>query len=168
MLTTTAYCNTLLLVSREMLMRPFGHKVAPLRILIFAWLIVWVTTVPLFHTHLPDTTDGPASPQSGLAHTVFSPDLPGEFSRSYNVTHQPRFFHLSNRVSNSPELGLALLDDDEKHRKIGQPSVLAVLCCVPPSPLVPHATIESAAVSPRLCLFMSPHGPRSPPSVLSV
>ena len=151
-----------------MLMRPFGHKISPFTCLIFAWLILWVTTVPLFHTHLPDTTDGPASLQSGLAHTVFSPDLPGEFSRSYNVTHQPRCFHLSNRVSNSPELGLALLDDDDKHRKIGQPSVLAVLRCVPTSPLVPHSTIESAAIPPRFLLFVAPHGPRPPPSVISL
>jgi hypothetical protein len=149
-------------------MRPFGHKISPFTCLIFAWLILWVTTVPLFHTHLPDTTDGPASPQSGLAHTVFSPDLAGEFSRSYNVTHQPRCFHLSNRVSNSPELSLALLDDDDKHRKIGQPSVLAVLRSMPTTPLVPHSTIESAAIPPRFLLFVAPHGPRPPPTVISL
>ena len=48
------------------------------RLLILAWVIIWVTTIPLFHTHLPDINDGPTSRQ-GLAHTVFSPDLPGEF-----------------------------------------------------------------------------------------
>jgi len=151
-----------------MFMRPFGHKITPFSFLIFAWLILWVTTVPLFHTHLPDTSGGPTSLQGGLAHTVFSPDLPGEFSRSYNVTHQPRFFHLSNRVSNSPELGLVLLDDDDKHRKIGQPSVLAVLRCVPTSPLVPRSTIGSAAILSRLLLFVAPLGPRPPPSVISL
>jgi hypothetical protein len=150
-------------------MRPFGHKITPFSFLIFTWLILWVTTVPLFHTHLPDTTEGPASLQGGLAHTVFSPDLPGEFSRSFNVTHQDHNFHLSNRVSNSPELGIVLLEDDEaKHRKIGHPSVLIVLCCPPTSPLLSPSTLESVVVPQRVLLFMAPQGPRPPPAVVSV
>jgi hypothetical protein len=167
MLSTTERCVSFQ-ANPQMPMRPFRHKITPSSFLIIAWLILWVTTVPLFHTHLPDTTDAPASMQGGLAHTVFSPDLPGEFSRSYNVTHQQHFFHLSNRVSNSPELSLALLDDDEKYRKIGQPSVLTALCDVPTSSLVPHSTIESAAIPPRCFLFMAPHGPRPPPSAISL
>ena len=50
---------------------------ACLHLLTLVWVIIWIATVPLFHTHLPDASDL-TSPQ-GLAHTVFSPDLPGEF-----------------------------------------------------------------------------------------
>jgi hypothetical protein len=103
------------------------QMIIPSLLLILAWVIIWLTTVPLLHIHLPDTTGGPASLQGGLAHTVFSPDLPGEFSHSFNVAHQEHFFHVSNRVSNSPELGIALLDDnDAKKRKVRQASVLGV------------------------------------------
>ena len=49
-----------------------------LQLFTLAWVITWVATVPLFHTHLPDVNDGRASHQ-GLAHTVFSPDLPVSF-----------------------------------------------------------------------------------------
>jgi len=152
----------------RVLMRPLAHKVTPLSFLILAWLIMWVTTVPLFHTHLPDTTDGPISLQGGVAHTVFSPDLPGEFSRSLVGTQQENIFRLSNRVSNSPELGILLLEDDPKHRKVGQPSVLAVFCGLPTRPLLPHASIESAAIHRRYFLFVAPQGPRPPPSVISL
>jgi hypothetical protein len=155
------------LLSGNLPMRPVGRKITPLSLLIVAWLIAWVTTVPLFHTHLPDITEGPATLHGGLAHTVFSPDLPGEFSRSYNVTHQDHDVHLSNRVSNSPELGIVLLENDEaKHRKVGHPSVLIVLCCPPMSPLLSLSTLDSAAV-PRVLLFVAPQGPR-PPAVVSL
>ena len=148
-------------------MRPVGRKITPLSLLIVAWLIAWVTTVPLFHTHLPDIAEGPASLHGGLAHTVFSPDLPGEFSRSYGVTHQDQYAHLSNRVSNSPELGMVLLEEDTKHRKVGHPSVLIILCCPPTSPFLPPSTLESAAVPQRFLLFVAPRGPRPPPAVVS-
>lgn len=130
-------------------MRPVVQKLTLSRLLILAWLMTWVTTVPLFHIHLPDTTDGPASLQGGLAHTVFSPDLPGEFSRSFNVTHQEHFAGVSNRVSNSPEFGIALLDDDSKKRKVGQASVLGVLCCLPNRPLLPNFGYRIACDTPQ-------------------
>ena len=147
--------------------RPASRKITPLSLLIVAWLIMWVATVPLFHTHLPDITEGPASLHGGLAHTVFSPDLPGEFSRSYhNRTHQDHYVHLSNRVSNSPELGIVLLENDEaKHRKVGHPSVLIVLCCLPNRTLLPNSTIESTQIARSFLLFVAPQGPRPPPSV---
>jgi hypothetical protein len=149
-------------------MRSVVQKITLSRLLILAWLMTWVTTVPLFHTHLPDTTDGPASLQGGLAHTVFSPDLPGEFSRSYNVTRQEHFFHVSNRVSNTPEVGIALLNDYSKNRRMGQPSILGVHCRLPNRPLLPNSAIESRAIYRSSLLFVGPQGPRAPPSFVSL
>ena len=45
-----------------------------LRIGVFGWLVLWILTVPLFHIHTVSET------RQGLPHTVFSPDLPGEYS----------------------------------------------------------------------------------------
>ena len=132
------------------------------RLLVLAWVIAWVTTVPLFHTHLPDTTDRWSSLQSFGAHTVFTPDLPGEFSCPHD-----HFAHLSKRVSNSPELGFVLSTDDSKSRKMGQLSVLGVVCCLPNRPILSNSAIESRATHRRLLLFSPPQGPRAPPSVVS-
>ena len=143
------------------------------RLLILTWVITWVMAGPLFDTHLPDfpdTTDGLASLQSGLAHPIFSPDLPGKFSCSRNVIRHEHFFHVSNQISNSPEGGIALLDDDDaKKRRVGQPRVLVVLCRLPNRPLLPNSAIESRAIHHRLLLFFTaPQGPRAPPSVISL
>jgi hypothetical protein len=87
----------------------------PLRCYILAWMITWVMAIPLFHIHLPDTTDGWSALQSGGAHTVFTPDLPGEFSQPFQDSHHSR--HLSQRVVSSPELGMAVSLDEPEHRK---------------------------------------------------
>ena len=128
------------------------QMIACSRLLILAWLMTWVTTGSLFDTYLPDfpdTSDGPASLQN---------------------TRQHHFFHLSNQVSNSQDIDVALLDDDDsKERKGGQPSVLGVLCYPPHRPfLLPNTAIESRAIPHRLLLFTAPQGPRAPPSPISL
>lgn len=139
------------------------QKIIPSRLLILAWVITWITAVPLFHTHLPDITYGPASLQGGLAHTVFSPDLPGEFSCPHD-----HFAHVSSRVFNSPELGFVLSTEDSKSRKVGERSVLGVLCCFPNRPFPTNSAIESRATHRRLLLLSASQGPRAPPSVVSL
>lgn len=47
---------------------------ATLRILVALWLSLWILWLPLFHIHIQTET------QRGISHTVFSPDLPGEYS----------------------------------------------------------------------------------------
>ena len=78
------------------------------------WLVAWITTVPLFHIHLPDTTDRWSTVQSGGPHTVFAPALPGEFSHPF----QDHFGHLSQRAVNSPELGFALWSNTDHGQKV--------------------------------------------------
>lgn len=101
---------------------PPVHIHLPWRLLIAAWLIIWVTTLPLFHIHVPDTTDRWSALQSGGAHTVFTKDLPGEFSHPFH----DHFGHLSQRVVNSPELGFTLLSDTDEGQKGKQLSLLVV------------------------------------------
>src|ERR1051326_7963406 len=55
---------------RQFMLEGFKSR---LSIGLIAWLAIWVLTLPLFHIH-PVT-----HLKIGLAHTVFSPSLPGEF-----------------------------------------------------------------------------------------
>lgn len=97
------------------------------RLVIVAWLIIWVTTLPLFHTHVPDATDRWSALQSGGAHTVFTKDLPGEFSHPFH----DRFGHLSQRAVNSPELGLAVFKGKSEDEQAKQLFTLYVPGCAP-------------------------------------
>ena len=101
------------------------------RILTLTWLVVWVLTVPLFHVHVPDAKAGPVYLHSGLPHTVFSPDLPGEFSH-FSITrdHRRDSPDLSQVSLNYPELDFTVLNK-AKERKSGKPIDLAGSCCLP-------------------------------------
>ena len=131
-----------------------------LHLLTLVWVITWVATVPLFHTHLPDLNDGQASHQ-GLAHTVFSPDLPGEFSRAHS-----NVLHLSTKCQNSPELAFVLSTEDSQKRTYGEPSQLYL----PPSqfnrPLLATSAIESPARHQRFEILGSHHASRAPPFII--
>ena len=143
------------------------QMISALRVMILAWVIIWVAIIPLFHTHLPDLSNGPAALQGGVAHTVFTPDLPGEFSRFSHVTHPDHFAQVSNRISNSPELNFVLSSEDSKSRKLVKHSVLVILCDLPNTPFLPNSAIESQPIPRKLLVFEAPQGPRAPPSVVS-
>lgn len=131
-----------------------------LHLLTLAWVIIWVAAVPLFHTHLPDVTDRSTSYQ-GLAHTVFSPDLPGEFAR-FSTTHHGPFSQLSNRVSNSPEVGFVF-----SAWQVGGPDVLSVSSLLDP-PFLSKSVVESHTVHPRTFAFSVSRSPRGPPLMVSL
>ena len=101
------------------------HRSTWSRLLTLTWLVAWVLTVPLFHVHVPDAKAGPVSLHSGMPHTVFSADLPGEFSH-FSLTRERRSdsLDLSQLNLNYPELGFTILNKS-KERKIGQPIDLA-------------------------------------------
>ena len=125
---------------------------------ISAWPIVWLTAIPLFHIHLPDVSDTQAA-QVGVAHTVFSPDLQGEYSRY-------PFPQLLHWVFNSPELGFVLSEDTEDREK-GKPLPLGVRGSLPDLPFMRLLAIEShiqCTQRPAVTTFQCP---RAPPSVVS-
>lgn len=132
-----------------------------LHLMTLAWVIIWVATVPLFHTHLPDANDGLASHQ-GLAHTVFSPDLPGEFSS----THR-NVFHLATKAQNSPELGFVLSTEDSQNRTAEEPTALYVLSCQLTGPTPGKSAIESRATHRNCYPLDGRQASRAPPSVVS-
>jgi hypothetical protein len=103
-----------------------------LRFLAVAWIITWVTTVPLFHVHIPDTTDRWSALRSGGTHTVFTGDLPGEFSHPFH----DGFGHLSQRAVNSPELGFVVFNSKSDDEKAKQAYMCSASCQVPDALLV--------------------------------
>src|SRR5262245_55499860 len=84
---------------RGVLMPPI-HMRWFVHLLSLPWLVLWITTVPLFHLHIPDTTDRWSMLQSGGAHTVLTPDLPGEFSPPVHDSEPGHSGHLSSRTVN--------------------------------------------------------------------
>jgi len=103
---------------------PPGRMIVRWRLLVLAWVIPWITTVPLFHLHLPDTTDWWSALNSGGAHTVFTPDLPGEFARPLHNTHEGHSARLSPRLVNSPELGITVFYEQSENRKANTVSIV--------------------------------------------
>lgn len=90
------------------------------RILITLWLSLWILSLPLFHIHTQTEM------QRGIPHTVFSPDLPGEYSplKTDSVGHkqdtQQKTGHAAHLRSGSsyPELGFTTpVPQKDKHHK---------------------------------------------------
>lgn len=135
------------------------------RLLILAWLAIWLTTLPLFHTHVPDTTDRWSALQSGGAHTVFTPDLPGEFSHPFHDSQQGHSSHLANRAVNSPEMGIAIFDDPDD-RKIKALHVLSVPTRLSGTALRSMDVCGSPQKYHQLQIFQALTGSRAPPRIV--
>ena len=133
-----------------------------LHLLTLVWVITWVATVPLFHTHLPDVSDELA-PQRGLAHTVFSPDLPGEFSCAHRDG-----FHLSTRSQNSPELAFVLSSAEDPNKgNYQEPSAFSICSWQFDRPLLAQSAVESRAAQHKFDLLAGHRTPRAPPVPVS-
>jgi hypothetical protein len=129
------------------------------RLVLIAWASVWITGLPLFHTHLPSIFQQPV----GIPHTVFSRDLPGEYW-AFNHKTTPDESNLSVLASNSPELGfVALSEEDGKRKSWADGDSVPAVPSVPPvlfrSQRVPHA----AVVDSNNRWLPSSHGLRAPP-----
>src|SRR5262249_17330228 len=51
-----------------------------LRLLFLPWIVTWVLVAPLFHLHTLDAQEIHSGSPITLPHTVFTPDLPGEYA----------------------------------------------------------------------------------------
>src|SRR5262245_19649921 len=138
------------------------------RLLILAWLIAWITSIPLFHIHIPDTTDRWSALQSGGAHTVLTPDLPGEFSPPIHHNQQGHSGHLSQRGVNSPELGIALFDEKSDNREAKMRSILSLPYRFADAPLLPSVLFEVPWPHWKPHLSQAFSAARAPPRVLSL
>ena len=132
------------------------------QLLLIGWVSVWVTALPLFHTHLP----GVFEQSIGVPHTVFSPDLPGEYSAFGHRTLADEF-QLSILASNSPELGFVASSETDKKKPLIQPIHAGSVSFVPPrlSAWLGH---ELSLIDPNSRWLPHAHWFRGPPTSISL
>ena len=145
------------------------QKRALSRVLLLPWLLLWVLTVPLFHIHALDEQESqPLTPQV-LTHTVFTPDLPGEYAPRTAVQQggmpgdqQALFRHFPHYS----EIALSLFgEDDDTKRKMGiSPIHSAQLSSLRRSPLEILRSMSPDLASPLVLLLASSGFPRAPPA----
>lgn len=140
------------------------HPLLLRRLVLVAWLILWITTAPLFHIHIPDNTTW-LSPLQGSAHTVFTPDLPGEFSPPSHEDRKGHVGHLSQRTVNAPELGIALFKNDRKDPKAKRLSSLWATSHAP-NTLLSCWPFEWSESFPQSLLSPTLPSSRAPPRVV--
>ena len=135
------------------------------RFLVIGWAGVWVAVLPLFHTHFP----GGLETSLAVPHTVFSPDLPGEFSAFSHRTGQDEA-ELLAFAFHSQELGFvaSASSDDDKRKSPGQtPSVFLLGVVLPAAPGFEKLPVASVA-EPLGSWAQDSHGLRAPPSAVSL
>ena len=130
------------------------------RFLLIGWASVWVAALPLFHTHLPAVFETPV----GLPHTVFSSDLPGEFSAFSHRTAWDET-ELTTLALNSQELGFVASAslDDGKRKPLGQTTSVFLLRVPPPSLLTFRLFHDLPVAQTEILWLPDSHGLRAPP-----
>jgi hypothetical protein len=140
------------------------------RILVLLWLVTWILAAPLFHIHALDVQENRSLTQVILPHTVFSPDLPGEYAARTAAHRQATSDNehaLSSRFLHYSEIALGLLGEDSAEQKIGtQPLLLlAYLYTLDRFQRESVSHAMSALMSPPVLLLASSVSLRAPPSV---
>ena len=135
------------------------------RFLIIGWACVWVGALPLFHTHFP----GGLEASLAVPHTVFSSDLPGEFSAFSHRTAQGET-ELSALALRFQELGFvaSTSSDDGKRKSPGQPASVFLLRTIASADSAFEPLHVPAILEPQRLWSQDSHGLRAPPSVISL
>ena len=141
------------------------------RLLVLPWLVMWVLTIPLFHIHALDAQESRFRTQTVLLHTIFSPDLPGEYAPR-TVAHQSRMPEnqqaLSSHFPHFSEFAVGLFSEDDPKRKHGiQPILYAQFFSLRRYPPGSTRYVIPDLASPTFLLLASSVSPRAPPSVSS-
>lgn len=157
-------------------MGTFANQHAWPHIMLRAWIMIWMLAVPLFHVHPEaDQHHGEAGHiHGGTVHTVFSPDLDGEFTSPRNTaataeirpTNQVAVFSHRSHASDYAELGFSFVSDSTD-RSLPKPVVTAMFLVEPPAHLVLTAKHSVNVDQPRsqsVALFTRDIPSRAPPS----
>ena len=158
-------------------MRTFANQHAWPHIMLRAWIMIWMLAVPLFHVHPEaDQHHGEAGHiHGGTVHTVFSPDLDGEFTSPRNTaataeirpTNQVAVFSHRSHALDYAELGFSFVSDSTD-RSLPKPLVTAMFLIEPPAHLAVRWS-RSIRVAPTgsqpLALFTRDIPSRAPPSL---
>ncbi|HZS12772.1 MAG TPA: hypothetical protein VFA38_11020 [Nitrospirales bacterium] len=124
------------------------------RSLIIAWIIAWVTVLPLVHSHMAAGSDASGIDQRSIIHTIFAPDLWDGLEPGVAGTLQAAKY-------NSPELGFSLLGDKSSFAKL-----LSLPSAVPDgAATLSVSQLQSTVLSWRRSRFKEHvSSPRAPPS----
>lgn len=141
--------------------------------------MIWMLAVPLFHVHPEaDHHHGEAGHiHGGTVHTVFSPDLDGEFTSRQSTLAaaetQPTDLGTIARhrphASDYTELGFSFVSDSTD-RSLPKPLVTALVLVVPPAHLASathHPVSLDLPLSQSLTLFTRDIPSRAPPAPLA-
>lgn len=149
-----------------------------LHTLLRGWAVVWMLVVPSIHIHLEiDPHHGEARHiHGGTVHTIFSPDLEGEFDNHQHTTDgggntTPSDVAISGHPPHAleyAELGFSFLSDSAD-RKLPKPLFVHVLL-TEPAAIIAYAPSPSVAqesvVTPLLTFLTHDIPSRAPPSLL--
>lgn len=145
------------------------------RLLILAWLTVWVLAIPLFHVH-PEADHHHGQPghvHGGVSHTVFSSDLPCEYGSNHGGaadSPQGAYGHgpsigSSTHLGDHPEVAFSFLTSSPE-RSFGKPAFVHVVslglegfCLHPPGVFAAEPSYEPL----RSVILSSSLSSRAPP-----
>jgi hypothetical protein len=153
-------------------MPSLSRKAGYSQLLVTPWILTWVLTVPFFHIHALDIQEDFSQSQAFLPHTVFSADLPGEYSPRTGIDQRgmPGNQHaVSSHFLQYSEISIGLFsEDDDTKRKIGILPICYVhfssLKLSPPHIVLVRTVIPEFASPPSL-LLASSISSRAPPFV---
>ena len=135
------------------------------RCLLIGWACVWAAALPLFHTHFPGGLEKPFA----VPHTVFSSDLPGEFSAFSHKRAQDEP-ELSAPAFHFQELGFvaSASSDDDKRKSHGQMASEIVLPVASSAALTSERLHVAPVPASQHLWSQDSHGLRAPPSPVSL
>jgi hypothetical protein len=134
------------------------------RLFLLPWMVTWVLVAPLFHVHTLDAQEDHSSSPVILAHTVFTPDLAGEYSPQSTVHQAALSAHFSHYSEGT--LSLFSKNNTKQDKKAGLVSKSHLL---PPKDflLTGGRHVIPDLVLPPFILLASSVSLRAPPSVSS-
>jgi hypothetical protein len=144
---------------------------ASFQLFFLPWMVTWVLITPLFHIHTLDVQEDRCFSQIFLAHTVFSPDLAGEYSPQSTVHQagtQEDQYAFSTHFSFYSEESIGLFSEDDSKQEKGIEPVSHTRFFPPKDFLLNGGRyVIPDLVSPPFMLLASPVSLRAPPSVSS-
>ena len=140
------------------------------RLFVLPCLVTWVLITPLFHIHTLDIQEDRSFFKLFIAHTVFSPDLPGEYSPQSTV-HQAGTLNnqgtVSTHFAHYSEESFSLISEDDSKWEKGIKASQGRLAPLKHFRLKSGRYVIPNLVSPHLMLLASSVPLRAPPSVSS-
>lgn len=141
------------------------------RLFFLPWMVAWILVAPLFHIHTLDAQENHSCSPVFLAHTVFSPDLVGEYSPQSTV-HQAEPHEkeatLSTHISHYSEGTISLFSKNHSKQEKND-GLVSKIYSIPPKVLFSNGSrdVTPERVLPPFMLLESSISLRAPPSVSS-